>query len=141
MSQHRPSVSPSEEVRISRLEKRDADYGSDDKNVAQTSGPVHIERPHDLLKVIENAVELVGNDSRSTGVAKGRALAHIAGIAARILLLVELADAQVAERDTVRKGQSLAEVIANSPRAREAVKLSWKSRIKEAPPLASLSET
>ena len=58
---------------------------------------------HCLLAVVEDAISLVRNDRQSTGVAKGRALAYIASIIARMLPLVEAADAQTKDWDKIRR--------------------------------------
>jgi hypothetical protein len=60
-----------------------------------------------LLAVSEEAISLVRNDRQSTGVAKGRALAYIASIVARMLPLVEAADAQTKDWDKIRRQQEV----------------------------------
>jgi len=124
MNQRGPRVSTShQESRISRLEKRDADHRSDlSENGAPITGAIHIERPHDLRKVIEAAVVLVRKDPHSTGVAKGRALAYIAGMAAKILPLLEMEDLQEEDWEKLRKEQDeWYELVTTSPRAHQAV--------------------
>lgn len=64
---------------------------------------------HSLLAIVAEAVSLVRNDQQSTGVAKGRALAYIATIVARMLPLVEAADAQVEDWDRIRREQEVAQ--------------------------------
>jgi hypothetical protein len=125
MSQRGPRVSTSrQESRISRLEKRDADHGSDlSENGAPITGAIHIERPHDLRKVIEDAVVLARKDPHSTGVAKGRALAYIAGKAAQILPLLEMEDQQEEDWEKLRKEQDeFHEIVTSDPRAYLAAK-------------------
>ena len=62
---------------------------------------------HCLLAVVEDAISLVRNDRQSTGVAKGRALAYIASIIARMLPLVEAADAQTKDWDKILREQEV----------------------------------
>ncbi|MGA3198131.1 MAG: hypothetical protein ABSD89_01845 [Halobacteriota archaeon] len=111
------------EPRISELEKRHGGDGSDlHENVVQTSDSPHIERPHDLRKIIEDAVSFVHNDPKSTGVVKGRALAYIAGIAARILPLFELEELQEEVWEKRRKEQAeWFDLVSSSAKASEAV--------------------
>jgi hypothetical protein len=111
MSQHRSRISTSQqESRISRLEKRDADQEFDSENEAPIPSPIHLERPSDLLTILEEAVSRVRNDRRSTDVAKGRALAHIVAKAAGILPLVEAENAKAEDPQI-----GLGVIFANDP--------------------------
>lgn len=75
----------------------------------QTAAEIEtVDDVHGLLAVAEDAISLVRNDRQSTGVAKGRALAYIASIIARMLPLVEAADAQTKDWDRIRREQEVA---------------------------------
>jgi hypothetical protein len=79
-------------------------------NKRQTASEIEtVDDVHGLLAIVAEAVSLVRNDRQSTGVAKGRALAYIATIVARILPLVEAADAQVKDWDRIRREQEVAQ--------------------------------
>jgi hypothetical protein len=123
MSPHASKSSTGQqEERISRLEKRDAAREAPAENGAPATAAKHIERPHDLREVIEDAIAFVRNDSQSTDVAKGRALAYIAGIAARILPLLEQEQLQEEDWETTRKGEeTLFDLAASDPRVGEAI--------------------
>jgi hypothetical protein len=77
----------------------------------QTASEIEtVDDVHGLVAVVEEAISLVRNDRQSTDVAKGRALAYIASIMARMLPLVEAADAQTKDWDKIRREH---EVIAD----------------------------
>jgi len=110
-----------QEQRISRLEKRYAARESPTDNGAPASTAKHIERLHDLLDVIDYAVAFVLNDRKSAGVVKGRALAYIAAIAARILPPLEVGrqEEDWANRQAVQ--ETFFDLAANDPGVGEAV--------------------
>jgi hypothetical protein len=77
-------------------------------NKRQTASEIEtVDDVHGLLAVVEDAISLVRNDRQSTGVAKGRALAYIASIIARMLPLVEAADAQTKDWDKILREQEV----------------------------------
>ena len=77
-------------------------------NKRQTASEIEtVDDVHGLLAVVEDAISLVRNDRQSTGVAKGRALAYIASIIARMLTLVEAADAQTKDWDKILREQEV----------------------------------
>jgi hypothetical protein len=73
-------------------------------NTRQTASEIEtVDDVHGLLAVVEGAISFVRNDRQSTGVTKGRALAYIASIIARMLPLLEAADAQTKDWDKIRR--------------------------------------
>jgi len=122
MNQQRSRITTSQhESRISSLEKRHADHGADvPENGAY--GSIHLERPRDQLRVLEEAADLVVNDRRSTAVAKGRTLVSIVGMAAQLLPLVKMADLHEKDWETIKREQDeWFDLLSNSPKARRAI--------------------
>jgi hypothetical protein len=118
----RQRISTSQESRISRLEKRDADDGSGPpENGAAIPNPVRLERPRDMLLLFEGAAALAYNDPRCIGVAKSRALRSIVDAAARIMPMVEMADLHEQDWETkLRAQETLCDLASRSPRAKKA---------------------
>ena len=89
----------------------------------QTASEIEIvDDVHGLLAIVADAVSLVRNDRQSTGVAKGRALAYIATIVARMLPLVEAAAAQAKDWEKIhREHDVMFEMFSRDPEAKQVV--------------------
>jgi hypothetical protein len=110
------------ELRISRLEKRQAQRQADAKNGAHIPSTNHLEGPLDLLKTVEEGISLIRNATGSLDVVKGRALASIAVKARGILPLVEAAKAQAEDWEKKRRYQrALFEIASRDPRVRQVI--------------------
>jgi hypothetical protein len=123
MSQYGSRTSTKQqELRISTLEKRQAQRQADAENAAPIKSPIRLEGPGDVLTLFEEAVSLVRNATKSQDVAKGRALAYIAAKGVGILPLVEAAKAQAKDWEKIHRVQrAMSELVSRDPRVRQVI--------------------
>ncbi|MGZ4883360.1 MAG: hypothetical protein ACXV2A_05635 [Halobacteriota archaeon] len=123
MSQYGSRISTNQqELRISTLEKRQAQRQADAENAAPILSCIRLEGPSDVVTIFEEAVSLVRNATTSQDAAKGRALAYIAAKGVEILPLVEAAKAQAEDWEKIRREQEvIRDICSEDPQAGQVI--------------------